>query len=117
MVAKFAAQWQQRQVLHVSNGLAFEIGEEFRVRVGELRQGGGGGAQMGRGAVVEVQWVGGSEEGVGEEKEDWENGETVIGAFWDGLGIKGAKKVFWVAGLGEGEESVRQWCDILRIRT
>jgi len=110
-VTKLGASWQQRQTLNVVNGLALEVGD-FRVRVGDVRQGSGGGAQMGRGTVVEIQWVGGEE---GEQ--DWESAEAVIGGFWDGLGVSGARKVFWVPGLAEGEGSVRQWCDILRIRT
>ena len=110
-VTKFGASWQQRQTLNVVNGHALEIGD-FRVRFGDVRQGSGGGAQMGRGTVVEIQWVG-SEDG----EEDWESAEAVIGGFWDGLGMRGARKVFWVPGLADGEGSVRQWCDILRIRT
>lgn len=69
---------------------------------------------MGRGTVVEVQWAGSEEE---EGLEDWEGGEAMIGGFWEGLGVKGARRVFWVPGLGEGEGSVRQWCEVLRIRT
>lgn len=110
-VMKLGASWQQRQTLNVVHGHALEVGD-FRIRVGDVRQGSGGGAQNGRGTVVEVQWVG-SEEG----EEDWESAEAVIGSFWDGLGVRGARKVFWVPGLAEGEGSVRQWCDILRIRT
>lgn len=93
------------------NGHALEVGD-FRVRIGDVRQGGGGGAQMGRGTVVEIQWVGG-----GEGVVDWDSAEAVIGGFWDGLGVRGARKVFSVPGLAEGEGSVRQWCDVLRIRT
>lgn len=112
IVSKFAPSWQQRQTLNVNNGYAFEIGD-FRVRIGDLRQGAGGGAQMGKGVVVEIQWIGSG--GGGEE--DWDSAEAVIGSFWDSLGVRGARKVFWVPGLGEGEGSVRQWCDIMRIRT
>ena len=112
VTSKFSPLWQQRQMLTVAHGYAFEIGD-FRVRVGELRQGSGAGAQMGRGTVVEVQWLGNEEGG----EEDWESAKAVIEAFWDALGAKGARRVFWVPGLGKGEESIRQWCDILRIRT
>ncbi|KAL6716838.1 hypothetical protein ACLMJK_004750 [Lecanora helva] len=114
VVSKLSPLWQQRQVLTVPQGYAFEVGD-FKVRIGELRQGGaggGGGAQMGRGTVVEVEWSGDEEKG----EEDWESAEAVIGAFWDGLGVKGAKRAFWFPGLREGEGSVRQWCEILRIR-
>ena len=95
-------------MLHVAHGTAFEIGE-FRIRIGELKQGYGGGTQMARGAVCEVEWIGGGE--------DWENGDKFIRGFWEGLEVKGAREVFWVAGLGEGESTIRQWCEILRIRS
>lgn len=99
-------------MLSVGNGTAFEIGD-FRVRVGEVRQSGIGGVQMGRGALCELSWSGDS----GEEKEEsWEAGETVVRGFWEGLGIRGAREVFWVPGLGDGEGTIRQWCEILRAK-
>ena len=111
MLSKFGPLWQQRQVLGVVNGQAFEV-DDFRVRIGEVRQAGGGGAgQMGKGAVCEVEWVGG-----GEDEADWEGAGAVIAGFWEGLGVKGARRVFEVAGLGQGEGSVRQWCEGLRVR-
>ena len=111
------------------NGQGFEIGD-FRVRIGEVRQAGGGvggvgggggggmGAQMmgmsGKGAVCEVEWVGG---GVGEEGDwDWEEAEGVIRGFWEGLGMKGGRRVGEVSGLEEGDGSVRQWFEGLRSR-
>lgn len=99
----------------MSNGEGFEIGD-FRVRVGEVRQGGGGGGQMARGAICEVEWVGGDDEDDNEKMEDWEAAEAVIRGFWEGLGIRGARSVFSVAGLAQGEGSVRQWLEVLRIR-
>lgn len=110
ILLKFGPLWQARQMLNVKEGQAFEIGD-FRVRLGEIKQGVGGGAQTGRGALCEVEWTGG--EGV---EEDWEGGGAAIAGFWEGLGITGAKKVFDVPGLVEGEGSVRQWCEILRVR-
>ena len=113
VISKFGPLWQQRQVTNVGNGLAFEIGD-FKVRVGEVRQGSAGGAaQMGRGAVCEVQWDGA---GDGEGEDAWEAAEGVIRGFWDGLGLTGARECFWVPGLGLGEGTVRQWCELLRIR-
>ena len=105
---KFASSWQIRQVLYVSHGHAFEVGD-FRVRVGKLKQ---GNAQIPRGIVVEVQWNGGEDEG----REDWEGAEAIIGSLMDGLALKAVRKVFWVPGLGDGEGSVRQWIDVLRLR-
>lgn len=96
----------------MGNGQAFEIGD-FRIRVGELRQSGSGGGQMGRGAVCEVAWVG---EEVEQGKEGWEAGEAVVKSFWEGLALRGAREVYWVPGLGDGEGTIRQWCEILRPR-
>ena len=109
MMSKFGPLWQLRQILNVVNGQAFEIGD-FRVRVGEVKQGGGGGGQIGKGAVCEVEWVG------VEGEEEWEAAGPVITGFWEGLGIRGARKVFHVPGLAKGEGSVRQWCEVLRVR-
>ena len=112
IVSKFGPLWQQRQILNIVTGHAFEIGD-FRVRVGELRQGGSGGGQMGRGAVCEVAWVGGDAE---PGKEGWEAGEAVVKGFWEGLALRGARAVYWVPGLGDGEGTIRQWCELLRAR-
>ena len=112
IISKFGPLWQQRQILNSSNGHAFEIGN-FRVRVGELRQSGSGGGQMGRGAVCEVAWVGEDAEQGGE---NWEVGEAVVKGFWEGLALRGAREVYWVPGLGSGEGTIRQWCDLLRPR-
>jgi len=98
-------------MVHVGNGHAFEI-DDFIVRVGEIRQGIGAASLMGRGAVCEVQW-----NAPEEDEEDWMTAESVIKGFWDGLGIAGARECFWAPGLGEGEGSVRQWCEILRTRS
>ena len=97
-------------------GYTCKVGDEFRVRVGELKQGGAGGF-VGRGAVVEIEWTGnGNNEGA-QGEDDWEGGEEILDAFWDGMGIKGARKVCNVAGLKEGEGCIGQWCEILRTRT
>lgn len=112
IVSKFGPLWQQRQILNVGHGHAFEVGD-FRVRVGELRQAGSGGGQMGRGAVCEVAWVGEETE---QGKEGWEAGEGVVKGFWEGLALRGAREVYWVPGLGDGEGTIRQWCEILRPR-
>ena len=112
IVSKFGPLWQQRQILSAGHGHAFEIGD-FRVRVGELRQSGSGGGQMGKGAVCEVSWVGEEAE---QGKESWEAGEAVVKGFWEGLALRGAREVYWVPGLGDGEGTVRQWCELLRPR-
>ena len=68
---------------------------------------------MGRGAVCEVAWVGEDAEQGGE---NWEVGEAVVKGFWEGLALRGAREVYWVPGLGSGEGTIRQWCDLLRPR-
>ncbi len=105
MVSKFGPLWTQRQTLVLGNGQAFEIGD-FRIRFGEIRQ---GTTSLGRGIVVEVEWT-------GEEEEDWENAEGVIRPFWDQIRVAGARECFQVAGMDQGDGSVRQWCEILRLR-
>lgn len=109
--------------MSVANGLAYEVGD-FRIRAGELRQGVGS-SQVLRGIVVEINWVGGGGGGSGSgsgsgETEDSDRMEEevqgVIKAFWEPLGISGAKEVFQVAGFAEGNGTVRQWVEMLRSR-
>ena len=106
MISRFGPLWTQRQVLTVGNGQAWEIGD-FRVRVGEVRQ--GGSAQQSRGVVVEVEWEGG-------EADDWESAEGVIRGFWDALGVKGSRECLVVAGMEDGFAGVRRWAEVLRLR-
>lgn len=97
-------QWQSVQI---SNGQAFEAGD-FRVRLGEVRQGQGG-ASQGRGTIIELEWMGG-------DQNDWETAEGIIGGFWKGLDVQGARELIKVAGVEEGFSNVRQWCEVLRLR-
>ena len=108
--SKFGPLWTQRQTLSVRNGQAFEVAD-YTVRIGELVQGYGAGAALARGAVVEIEWTG------GDETEQIEEQEGMIQAFWESLEVKGAKECVHVAGLGEGQAHVRQWCEALRIRS
>ena len=55
IITRLGPLWTPRQVLQVSQGLAFEVGE-FRVRLGELEQRQSGTQQI-RGVVVETQWI------------------------------------------------------------
>ena len=70
---------------------------------------GTGGAALGRGVVVEIEWTG--EDGNGDD-----GGEGLVQAFWDTLEVKGARECVNVVGMAEGFTSVRQWVEILRIR-
>ena len=109
--AKFGPLWTQRQALNVKNGQAFDVGD-YTVRAGEVMQGYGHGAPaLVRGVVVEVEWAGG--DGDGDEDED---GEGLVQAFWDILGVKGARECVNVPGAEEEFGSIRQWIELLRIR-
>ena len=112
ILTKFGPLWQQRQVLHVSNGMAFEVGG-FRIRIGELKQGYGGGTTLSRGAICGIEVV--ESEGQDAEKE-MESNQALIRGFWEGFDIKGAREVYDVPGMVEGDIAVRQWCELLRLR-
>ena len=76
---------------------------------------------MVRGAVCEIEWIDAestqSDSADRPGIEDWKDGEPVIKGVWDTLEVKGARQVFSVPGLGDETSSVRQWCEVLRIRT
>lgn len=99
----------------VANGLSYEVGD-FRIRVGELRQGMGS-SQVLKGIVVEINWAGGGGRGEGGVSDPMEEEvEGVIKGFWEELGVKDAKEVFQVAGFADGNGTVRQWFEMLRLR-
>ena len=94
-----------RQVLQVSNGQVFEIGD-FLIRIGEVRQ---GGTQQVRGTICEIEWTSGDES-------DWVTGEEVIKSFWAALDMKGTREYIKVPGTGDEFSNIRQWCGALRLR-
>jgi hypothetical protein len=109
--------WAHRQTLQVYQGVAYEI-DEFRVRVGDLRQ--LAPRQQVKGTVVEIQWVR-SEDG-DEEAEDEMMGEVLIKGFWKKFGMElGEKQVvkeFVRMPRVQNEEIglVKQWVELLRLR-
>ncbi|MCJ1321933.1 hypothetical protein MMC15_007278 [Xylographa vitiligo] len=105
IVARMGPLWMPRQVLQVSNGQIFEIGD-FRIRIGEVRQ---GGTQQVRGTICEIEWTSG-------DKNDWATGEDVIKSFWTALDMKGPREYIRVPGIDEEFGNIRQWCDALRLR-
>lgn len=107
MISRFGPLWTQRHNVQISNGQAFEAGD-FRIRLGEVKQGHGG-APQGRGTIVEIEWMDG-------DHDDWETAEGVIRGFWKGLDIPGARELIKVAGIEEGFSNARQWCEVLRLR-
>ncbi|MCJ1261930.1 hypothetical protein MMC22_001799 [Lobaria immixta] len=103
--SRMGPMWMQRPILSVSNGLGYRVGD-YRIRLGEVRQGAGSGAQL-KGIAVEVEWAG-AEEG------EWEMGEPAIRAFWEALGMKKGRGIVQVAGMEKGNGSARQWFEVLR---
>ena len=105
-IGKLGPLWIQRQALSVINGQYFEV-EDFRLRIGEVRQGQGG-AQQNRGVVMEVEWIGGDD--------DWDALEDEVRSFWAGLEFKGAKEFIRLPGVETDLANIRQWCEALRLR-
>lgn len=69
-----------------------------------------GGAQLVRGVIVEVAYV-----GQGGDGQDREHREEMVTAFWEELGVKGAKEFRGSDG-GEKDDrfgDVRLWCRVL----
>ncbi|KAI9769025.1 MAG: hypothetical protein M1839_003822 [Geoglossum umbratile] len=130
MQTKLSRLWSLFQTLEITNGVGYAVTagvNQLHVRLGELK-----GKHGLRGAVIEVSVLNpelvtttaADEEG-GEDdapREDWEKGEEVIRAFWEGLGLKGGRSYVKVAGVGEGPVSSRpldlprQYCEMLRLR-
>ena len=111
LISRLGSLWQQRQSSAVIDGLGYEVGD-FRVKVGELRQGIGG-AQLVRGVVVEVTHR--VEDGGGE---DIGQTQDMITAFRDELGIDGAREY---KGDEEGKvedrfEVVKLWSELLVLK-
>ena len=109
MVSKFGPLWTPRQITSVRNGQAFRIGD-YNVRVGEIMQGNSAAAMVGRGVIVEIEWAGANGE------DDAGDDDVLVQAFWQTLDVKGARECLHVAGVEEEFGSVRQWCEVLRIR-
>ena len=100
LVSKFGPLWQQRQQGLVRDGLSFGVGEEWVIRVGEVKQGQGG-VVLGRGAVIEIVHNGGGEE---DDKEP-----NIVKAFWQALGLEGGREII-------GKDGVEGWIEILRMK-
>lgn len=109
MVSKFGPLWTPRQITSVRNGQALEVGD-YIIRLGEVMHGNNASAMLNRGVVVEIEWIGGDEDdGIG-------NTGNMTRVFWEALAVKGARECLHVVGIEEGFASVRQWCEILRLR-
>ena len=113
LLAKFGPLWQPRHISQVSNGVTFDIGG-FRARVGELKSGFSGAAQIPRGAICELEMISDQKEG---NNEDPEAAKAILRGFWEGFNVKGAREVLDVPGIADDEGRIRQWVEILRLRT
>ncbi|KAI9767886.1 MAG: hypothetical protein M1840_005379 [Geoglossum simile] len=134
MQSKLSPLWALFQTLEITNGTGFAVtagANQLYVRLGELK-----GKHGLRGVVVEVSILNPEpvttttatgEESDGQSdgdapREDWEKGEAMIRAFWEGLGLKGGRSYIKVAGVGEGPASSRpldlprQYCEMLKLR-
>ena len=114
LTAKLAPLWTSRQTLLVQNGFGFEM-EDYRVRIGEVKQ--AQAAQAPRGVVVEVEWLGDGDDGAS----GGETGEMAVQAFWDALELQGGRKYIKVPGAGgngkaKSSDLARQYCELLRLR-
>ena len=109
MTTKLGPIWAPKQNLSVRDGQAFVLGD-FTIRAGEVRQGGGANAML-RGIIVEISWSGDV------ENEGTEGGEEMIKELWGSLGVKNARECVEVHGAADRFRVVRQWCEILRLRT
>ena len=108
---KMSPLWAQKPTTFVKEGIVYEVAD-FRVRVGELKQ--GQQAQV-RGCLVEIEWLGSGGEVLDEG--DWDVAEGAIRAFWERLDVKGGKEFIRVPGVGKGDlDLVRQYTELLRLR-
>ncbi len=121
MTLKMGPLWTQRQTLHVSNGFSYEL-QDFKVRLGEVKQGQNA---THKGVIAELEWLAGSasdtfDKESNTEIDDWEAGEVVISALWEGLDIPGSREMIRAPGVGQeqgkGMDLARQYCEILRLR-
>lgn len=106
-ISRMGAIWTPRPTLTVSNGLGYRFGD-YCIRLGEVRQGTGSGAQL-KGIVVEAEWAG-ADEG------EWELAEAAIRALWATLDMKKGRGIVQVAGLELGDVRGRQWFEALRMK-
>ena len=109
---KFGPLWQPRHTSQVTHGVTFEAGN-FRIRVGDIKQGLGANNQLPRGAVCELEML---EPPDAIEPIEQDVGRILIRSFWQSLDVKNAREVLEVAGSQEGEAGIRQWFEILRFR-
>ncbi|KAI9712086.1 MAG: hypothetical protein M1820_001795 [Bogoriella megaspora] len=128
LTKKMAGHWTLRPVLTLTNGYFYDVGE-FRIRVGEVKK---GLHKEPRGVVAMIEvlpLVGSNQMASEDESSALANGgveqdasafQELIRAFWNGLGITGAKEYFRepkcdpeLVHLQEAE----LWCEALRLKS
>lgn len=132
---KMGASWIARSAVYVTGGTCYAVGGDsgsggFVVRIGEVRQRGGGpgGQPPVRGVVVGIEAVleddgGDAVDGLMEEEKkkideaEAQFLEETMKALWKDFGNDGAKEFPGAEGSRRDEnEVVRQWCHLLRLR-
>ncbi|KAL8758473.1 MAG: hypothetical protein Q9184_003914, partial [Pyrenodesmia sp. 2 TL-2023] len=103
LLIKLGPLWQRRRAMMVFDGSTMEVGC-FRIRAGELRNDIGK-AQVVRGVIVEVTYV-----GQGGASQDEEDGEDMVKKFWEELGVKGARE-FRNSEIAEMNDDFRDLCE------
>jgi TATA-binding related factor (TRF) of subunit 20 of Mediator complex len=127
MTTKLGPLWGHRQTLVVNDGVAYET-DDFRIRIGRLKQGKAINVPE-KGVIVEIEWLvpgkvdalNGPLDRKGDDKPvDWDGGEKAIRQFWESLGMAGAREFIRIAGIGGKDGAVldlsRQYCEMLRLR-
>ncbi|KAI4106942.1 MAG: hypothetical protein L6R37_001941 [Teloschistes peruensis] len=110
LLTRLGPLWQPRQSYSVVDGLGYQVGD-FRIRVGEVRQGIGG-SQLVRGVAIEIALITPHDDGV----ESREETEQMIMSFWEELGLTGAKAFFLDRDRGDFQDA-RLWCRMLTLKS
>lgn len=109
LLTKLAPLWQPRHLLAVVDGLCYQVGD-FRIRVGEVKQGIGS-SQLVRGVAIELAFMNPDEGGL----ESCDGATQMIMTFWEELSLTGAKE-FFSDREDDGFQDVRLWCRMLTLR-
>ncbi|KAI4203102.1 MAG: hypothetical protein LQ350_002150 [Teloschistes chrysophthalmus] len=110
LLTRLTSLWQPRQSYSVVDGLGYQVGD-FRMRVGEVRQGIGG-SQLVRGVAIEIALTSQRDDRV----ESREETEQMIMSFFEELGLTGAKTFLSDREHGDFQD-VRLWCRMLTLKS
>jgi hypothetical protein len=115
---RFAALWTPRASLRVTGGLTYDAGE-FVIRLGELRQMGGGQQHL-RAVLCSIETKTTSASEDQGANQDHEVAKAVLSDAWKSIGVDGGKEFFAAyateQAAEEGFDEARLWCEVLRLR-